>query len=338
MTMKTRDSNMELLRIVAMLLIMTVHASYRALPHPTPASIEADALSGFLQLLTQSFSVVGVNVFVMLSGWYAIRPRLVRFSELVFQLLFFGVLCLGIEYCVSGQLPPKAITTLFMLNDGNYWFIKVYIALYILAPVLNTFAESATRRQLATVLLCFFGFQWVFGWVFEATAWLRAGYSLPSFMGLYLLARYMSIYRPAWTRLSSKADLLVYTAVCLMVAIASFLLKWHLNLGGVLFFYNSPTVIVAATFLLLFFSKLHISSRLINWVAASALAIYLTHSSSFLAKYYDGTIQAWHGQLSRPAFLLSVVLLIAAVFVGSILLDKLRLLLLQQLQRFIRNP
>ena len=99
---KTRDSNMELLRIVAMLLLMVVHANFRALPKPDAAVIAAQPVSAFLQFLTEGFSIVGVNVFVMLSGWYGIRPRMVRFAELVFQLLFFGVICLGVDYAVSG--------------------------------------------------------------------------------------------------------------------------------------------------------------------------------------------------------------------------------------------
>ena len=45
---KTRDSNMELLRLVAMLLVMMVHASYRALPPPTQEAIANGPVSMFL--------------------------------------------------------------------------------------------------------------------------------------------------------------------------------------------------------------------------------------------------------------------------------------------------
>ena len=54
---KTRDSNMELLRLVAMLLVMIVHASFRALPKPTPDSIAAAPVSLFLQITVESFTV-----------------------------------------------------------------------------------------------------------------------------------------------------------------------------------------------------------------------------------------------------------------------------------------
>ena len=321
---KTRDSNMELLRLVAMLLIMMVHASYRALPKPTPGSIADDPLSALLQIGVESFTVVGVNVFVMLSGWYGIRLRWSRLLELLFQVAFVALLCLGAVCVATGSLPQGAALSVLMLNEGDYWFVKTYVALYLLSPVLNAFVQAASQRQMAVTLLSLFVFQWVYGWVFQSTAWLQNGFSLPSFACLYLLARYMSVYRPAFTRLSARADLALYVIICGLVAAALFVLKWQLDLGGVLLFYSSPTVIAAAAFLLLFFSKLSLRSRGVNWLASSALAVYLTHSNSYLCQYYDQAIRDWHADLSRPEFLLRCALLMAVVFFGSILIDKVR--------------
>ena len=329
---KTRDSNMELLRIVAMLLIMVVHANFRALPKPDALAIAANPSSAFLQFTAEAFSIVGVNVFVMLSGWYGIRPRMERFAELVFQLLFFGLLCMGIEWLITGQMPPKALPTILLLKSDNYWFVKVYLALYILAPVLNLFVEHATRKQFESVLLAYFAFVFLFGWVSEATEWLRAGYSLPWFLGLYLLARYMRVWQPRFTQYRRSFDLAIYLGVVAFLTVAVFILR-HYNLGGVLYFYCCPFVVLGAMYLLLFFSKLSFVSPLVNWVAVSSLAIYLTHSSSFLAKYYDGTIRQWFYGESRPVFIAYASLLIIGVFFGSILIDKVRLWLWHPLQK-----
>ena len=330
---KTRDSNMELLRLVAMLLVMLVHASYRALPQPTPEGIANDPVSMLQQIAVISFSVVGVNVFVMLSGWYGIRLRWSRLLELLFQIVFFVLLCLGIYYALTGTMPPSPYLSVLMLHEGDYWFVKTYLALYLLSPVLNAFVQTATQRQMAITLLSLFAFQWIYGWVFEATTWLRAGYSLPSFVCLYLLARYMNVYRPTFTKWRPRTDLCIYLAVCTMVTVAYFLLKRHFNLGGLLWFYNSPTTIIAATFLLLFFSKLSLHSRLVNWLAISALAIYLTHSNTPLGQYYDLYIREWHDTLPYFPFLLRAGLFIIAVFFGSILIDKVRVAVWNQLLR-----
>jgi surface polysaccharide O-acyltransferase-like enzyme len=330
---KTRDSNMELLRLVAMLLVMTVHASYRALPPPTQEGIANDPVSMFLQIAVESFSVVGVNVFVMLSGWYGIRLRWSRLIELLFQVAFFAILCMGVYYALTGGLPPSPYLSILMLHEGDYWFVKTYLALYLLSPVLNAFVQTATQRQMAITLVSLFAFQWVYGWLFEATTWLRAGYSLPSFACLYLLARYLNVYRPPFTRWRPRTDLCAYLAVCLTVTLAYFFLKRHFNLGGLLWFYNSPTTIAASTFLLLFFSKLTLHSRVVNWLAISALAVYLTHSHTPLGQYYDFYIRQWHATLPRLDFILHVVPFILAVFFGSIFIDKVRLAVWNQLTR-----
>ena len=333
-TTKTRESNMELLRIVAMLLIMLIHASNRALPTPDAETIASQPSSAFLLLLTRSFSIVGVDVFVMLSGWFGIRPRWSRLGELLFQVVFFSLLCLGGYYAFFGQLPCPAglcAKTIVLLDPDSYWFIKCYLALYLFAPVLNAFVESASKQQFATVLLTLFGFQFAFGWVFEATSWLCAGYSLPFFMCLYLLARYMRLHQPKFAQFSKRTDLGIYLATVVVVTITVFFMRRYFNLGGVLYFYNSPTTILAATYLLLFFSKLSLRSRLTNWIAASALAVYLTHSNNWLGLYYDSTIQQWFATQPRITFILSTALLIVAVYAVSILLDKLRIWLYQRI-------
>ena len=337
---KTRDSNMELLRLVAMLLIMVVHANFRALPKPDAMMIAANPSSAFLQFLAEGFSIVGVNVFVLLSGWYGIRPRLVRFSELLFQVFFFGVLCLGVECLVSGQCPPQAILSVFMLDAGDYWFVKVYIGLYLFAPVLNSFVEHASRRQFGQVLLAVFGFMFLFGWLFKATTWIGEGYSLPWFMCLYLLARYMRVHRPWFTQFRRSADLAIYLGIVAFLTVAVFVLR-HYNLGGVLYFYCCPFVVLGAIYLLLFFSKLPSSlgraGGVVNWLGISALSIYLTHSSSFIGKYYDEAIRQWFYGESRFTFIVYAALLIVAVFIGSILIDKVRLLLWQPAQRMMQR-
>ena len=96
---------------------------------------------------------------------------------------------------------------------------------------------------------------------------------------------------------------------------------------------NFMFVVFGAMYLLLFFSKLTLRSRVVNWLAISALSVYLTHSSSFIGHYYDGQIRSWFYGESRFTFILYAALFIAAVFFGSILIDKLRLLLWKLIAR-----
>ena len=93
---KVRDSNMELLRLLAMFLVLVVHANFRALPRPDSLQIATNTTSALLQFMTEGFAIVAVDVFVLLSGWYGIKMKFSRLAEMGFQILFFGLLGIGI--------------------------------------------------------------------------------------------------------------------------------------------------------------------------------------------------------------------------------------------------
>ena len=103
-----RDSNMELLRIIAMLLVMVVHVDFRALGIPVFEEVQTNPFSSSFRFLTESFSFISVNVFVLLSGWYGIKFKLDRLWEFLFQVFFFSIFL----FVVYSLVNPEACPTL----------------------------------------------------------------------------------------------------------------------------------------------------------------------------------------------------------------------------------
>ena len=103
--LKSRDSNMELLRIVSMLLVLLVHADYLSLGAPTTEDVATHPTESFMKMLVYSISTVCVNCFVLLSGWYGIRPKLKRLGEFLFQVIFICGTSLSI-YLLCSQCWP----------------------------------------------------------------------------------------------------------------------------------------------------------------------------------------------------------------------------------------
>ena len=180
---RERDSNMELLRILAMVLVMIVHANFRALPVPTQMETINFTLSSLLRFNTESISIVCVDVFVLLSGWYGIRFRWERLGELLFQIVFF----VAIITIATANFTQKHIHlyTLLLLDKWDYWFVKAYVCLYFFSPVLNSFIQNTSKKKFKNFLLIYFLFQTVYGWISQGAAWFNRGYSSISFMGLY---------------------------------------------------------------------------------------------------------------------------------------------------------
>lgn len=69
----TRQHNLELLRIVAMLMVLFIHYNLPVRGKPTPELMHAAFWSSLFTLSLQSVLIVCVNCFVLISGWFGIR-------------------------------------------------------------------------------------------------------------------------------------------------------------------------------------------------------------------------------------------------------------------------
>ena len=82
---KTRYSSFELLRLVAMLLIVTHHMVVKYLKicgYDDPYSLQED---GVLGIFLNSMAIIGVNLFVMISGWFGIKRVWSQMIRLIFD-------------------------------------------------------------------------------------------------------------------------------------------------------------------------------------------------------------------------------------------------------------
>ena len=86
-----RKSNFELLRIFAMMLVLLVHANYLSLGSVTQSEITTSPFGGFVRIFCEQLCIVSVNLFVLISGWFGIRPTLKKFATLLFQILFIAI-------------------------------------------------------------------------------------------------------------------------------------------------------------------------------------------------------------------------------------------------------
>mgnify|MGYP002853274435 CR=1 FL=1 len=337
-----RDSNMELLRLVAMLLVLVVHANYRAIPVPTGLEIACEPLFSMFRLSVVSSSVIAVNVFVLLSGWYGIKPRLSRVASLLFQILFFILII--IAWCAvfsPTHLQPVSLiwNRLILAGEWDYWFVKSYLMLYLLAPVLNTYIEHSDSKHFGLLLVCFFIFQSIYGWWYaDAATWFKGGYSPVSFIGLYMLARYARLYPNRLWTMPRRFDLIVYfTSVILLTSVVYIMCSYNKSVAF-MYMYSNPIIIIMALHVILFFSKLQFTSRAVNRLATSAFAIYLVNSSSFISKdFYDKIIHNWFNNEPHFEFIIYSAALIVATFVVSILLDKVRIVMWQPFAKLINS-
>lgn len=148
-----------------MFMVLTVHADFLAFGVPNYEEISAAPWSAIGRTFIEAAAVIGVNIFVMISGWFGIKPSVKGFCNFCFQVIYFYTLSLVITRLLGlNSISATNLAHIICLPE-NGWFIISYMGLYVLAPVLNVFLDTSSKRVQANVLISFFTIQTVYGFI-----------------------------------------------------------------------------------------------------------------------------------------------------------------------------
>lgn len=219
----------------------------------------------------------------------------------------------------------KSFASVFLFTKSD-WFIKAYIALLIIAPVLNVFVEHASRSRLKITLILFFLFQSIYGWSGSAV-WFEQGYSAFSFIGLYLLARYIYIFRPYRHFMYKYPAIAIYFFSAFLCSVMAYLgCRYNIMaIPGFMMTYANPFVILGSVAMLYSFSSLTIQNDIINKMAKSTFAVYLFPCYfifDFAYKYLIFDIYNIYNGLTVIGLICAILIII---FIVSIAFDQIRI-------------
>lgn len=332
-----RESNIELLRIIAMLLVLFDHVGYIALNPPSANDLYTDPILSFGRFNQQAITTVAVNVFVLISGWFGIRFRLSRVLELLFQTYFicFSVYLFLLLFHFTTPMSVREWLNFLVFDD--LWFVKAYLVMYLFAPMMNSYIDTIRQKQFLFFIIAFYLLQTIHGFLTTTTLWFKEGMSPLSLMGIYMIGRYMRKYPK---RLVGHSKLVYFTTFAALTLITASLSYVSVKCGaeGYRFYsYASPLIILSAISFFLFFSKLSFSSRIVNWVAASSFSAYVLHSEPHAFKKYLSTVVLWWNSNPTCVFYLKVIMGVFCIFTVSILLDKVRIFLWSKLSNTVTS-
>lgn len=326
---KERQSNIELLRIIAMMLIVMHHLCLYAWPANTILPIEI-----LRNLLTPS-GKIGVDVFVLISGYFLARGSVHFLSllKLLFQAWFYAAV-LGGTCCVfcNSNFDMTTFIKSFLPGDGGLpWFVTSYLGMYLFAPWLAKFAADLNERQFVHLIVV--GFV-VFSLIpiIPGCTFVTSGFSW--FCFLFLVACYIrnfEIDRSIATKLIIGGGLFLFAAVLGGEAISivfdgaiDFIIKYLMSM-------NAAPIAISSIGLFCLFKNLNIKCiRLVNLLAKGTFGVYLIHENVF---FRDALWQRFSFVFSHGAFL-TLPLILCSVFVVFVVLDAVDLLRL----KFLEEP
>ena len=153
---RKRDSGVELLRIMAMMMVIGLHAFNFGNYYE-----QANMVGGFVRLSSIGIRVLfipAVDIFILISGYFMVKMRFdiknayKRVFRIYTVVLFYSVvlsllsLVLGPKYhTINGNTDPVSIIIARMLlpvMSQTWYFLSHYIILCLLAPFVNIILQN----------------------------------------------------------------------------------------------------------------------------------------------------------------------------------------------------
>ena len=359
-----RQANLELLRCVAMMMVIVLHYLGKG---ELLTNLQTRDLypAEYLAWLLESFCIVAVNVYMFISGYFlctsSFKPS--RLIQLVLQVWMYSV-AFGLIGEITGVMEETSadthflLTLLFPVSMNHYWFMTAYIFLYLLLPFLGSAVRRMTKRQLGTaVLLLLFTFS-----VCKSVLPVRLetdgqGYDCLWYVCVFAAAAYLRRFGVPFLEKKGRGAAL-YVVCCLLIFGGTMLLRQVFLRTGSLermlkmcLEYNHIFVFLAAAGLFAAFRRLKISgwfAAFVCRIAPYTLGVYLLHENLGLRYSW----QKWFGSealregvlssgtmdprlQSAPKLLFYTVAAAVCVFAAGILVELLRVLLVKALDRIL---
>ena len=294
---RQRQSNIELLRIVAMLIIIGSHFSVHGGLKYSTSFLSVNRL--WIQFLNMGGNI-GVNVFILISGYFLINSSALRIEKVLKLWLQIFTYSFGfyLLFLLSGQ-EHFSFRGLFdnafpITTSSQYWFACNYFVLYLLSPFLNRLALGLEQKTYKHLLLLLFTI-WCVIPTFLIYSW--RGNNLTWFTFLYLLAGYIRIYSAGENWKCSTDFWIVFVTVVItfltVICLDAVAIRIPAVNGYTTYFYGKDRILilVISVFLLLGFLKLDVgSNRIINLLASTTFGVYLIHENRYFRDLLWNTV------------------------------------------------
>lgn len=329
-----RGSNLELYRIICMLLIVAHHSVVNS---GVLESMYANPLSSnsIFLFLFGAWGKTGINCFTFITGYFLCKSTtsLKSYAKLAFQLLFYNFF-VAVIFMIAGigSVKDLIMFPILVRNVDSSHYFACFLVFYLFIPFINIFLKSINRKQhlyiigLFSFLYIFLGTVPKFNVVMNYVSW---------FTVIYIIAAYVRFYPPKfnkWGLLSVISIVMSCLSVVAMVWVGA---KFDKQIAFK-FVSDSNTFLAFATGFttFMFFKDLKIkSSRIINAIGASTFGVLCIHANSWtMINWLWKDLLDIKGAYNMPTInlIIYMVVSIIGIFIVCSLIDTARGLILEK--------
>lgn len=287
MNVNARKSGIELLRIFAILMVISVHR----MGHHTLYSAPQFSVSYYVLWFIEIAGYKAVDIFFIISGYFGITQRFKGKKLLLLDFKVF-VYCVGF-YLLSVIVKYQAFSFRDFLRaclpylGGHYWYFTAYISLMLISPWMNKMVQALDKKRLLLLILLVSGISTLS----IGDAFFTAdGYSVFWAVNLYLIGAYIRLY---YKRMMSPKK-----AICFSFACTMFIFLWFVIVGRITQYifghevfsthfmvHRQLPVVMGAVFAVIAFAQIDFKGmvgKVINSISKCTFGVYLIHSCVFM--------------------------------------------------------
>lgn len=331
MEKSVRNSNHELLRIIAMFMIVFIHANMYLF------SFVDGKLAFFFNGMVNGICNIGVTCFILISGYYGMRFDIRKFVRMECMMITYSLLETVLLYLVMPEqlqgaaLLEQMAKSCLPFITRKYWFYSCYVCLLFLSGYIQKFIEHLKREEFERLLILFLVLFSVLPSLFYFELVPDNGKGLLQMIMVYMMGRYIRMYRDV--RLPKKAGII-------------FVILWAVNgvsheipirIGEIYHHLckdNSITNLVMAVILFYLFKGLDLKSEWINRAAGNVFAVFALNNA-LVAVVMPLLLDSGFRSRGGVAGFLTLAGIVAAILVISLAIGAVRNLLFDKADRWL---
>lgn len=288
--------SIDVIRFVAITLVIVLHCTAFPYQFLNSQVTSLDILNWFTDDFYAAVGLIGVPLFIMLTGALLLNPNRddeplkvfykKRLDRIALPFTFWTVVYFAWSFTVLGK-PLTLFNIGQGLLSGSYfhlWYLYLLMGLYAITPVLRVLVKHMDRKLFTYLLVL-----WFIGTVFTPFIHKFTDFNYYPFtfiivdgVGYFLLGTYL-----LYSNVKRSRTAMIFILGVLGAVVGEWLLTATMGQAYTGYFHNymNPTIIIASVALFTLLISLDFSSignhkktsRVLHWVSQNSLPLYLIH-------------------------------------------------------------
>lgn len=293
MRSSTRNSNLELLKIIAILFIIISHTMpFYYIPKDIMGHIDINIVTRDIQtlilIILRYLGQIGNMIFIFCSSYFFIDNNKITLKKVMSIIVDSFIISIGMYFlciaCGYNIESKEIIKYVFPITYMNNWFIGYYLLFYLIHPGLNYVINAMKKRDLflTNIIMIFF---------LCVVQFLVPSYYNPlmGFILLYFIMAYQKKYLNNFSKNKKKNIVLLFIS-CMTLILFTLLIN-KLGKNNICFFnkmqffnnlINPVFIVLAISIFNIFNNILMKNNNIINYISSNSLVIYLIHENKVM--------------------------------------------------------